>query len=83
MVALDERGEGIGVARFVRSPSEPTSAEVAVTVIDEWQGRGLGTVLLEVIGARARREGIATFTALMLATNHQMIEVLEGVGRSR
>jgi GNAT superfamily N-acetyltransferase len=55
IIALDEQtGEGIGVARYVRDQERPEVAEVAVTVIDDWQGRGLGTLLLEVISARAR-----------------------------
>jgi len=77
MIALDEdTGEGIGVARYVRDPQRPEVAEVAVTVIDDWQGRGLGTLLLEMISARAREEGITTFTALMLATNEEMMDLL-------
>jgi GNAT superfamily N-acetyltransferase len=77
MIALDEStGEGIGVARYVRDPVRPEVAEVAVTVIDDWQGRGLGTLLLEVISARAREEGIAIFTALMLAMNEDMLDML-------
>ena len=77
MIAIDEDcGEGIGVARYVRSATRPTVAEVAVTVIDDWQRRGLGTLLLELISARAREEGITTFTALMLATNQDMIDML-------
>jgi GNAT superfamily N-acetyltransferase len=70
IVALDEQtGEGVGVARYVRNPERPEVAEVAVTVIDDWQQRGLRTLLLDVLGARAREEGITRFTALMLATN--------------
>jgi GNAT superfamily N-acetyltransferase len=81
IVATEERsGEGVGVARYVRNPQHPDTAEVAVTVIDEWQGRGLGTLLLEVLGGRARAEGIERFTAMMLASNQQMMEVLEGLG---
>jgi GNAT superfamily N-acetyltransferase len=77
MIALDEQtGEGVGVARYVRDPDRPDVAEVAVTVIDDWQGRGLGTLLLEVISARAREEGVTTFTALMLATNQEMMDLL-------
>jgi GNAT superfamily N-acetyltransferase len=84
IVALDERtGEGIGVARYVRTPERPLAAEVAVTVIDDWQGRGLGTVLLDVISARARQEGITHFTALMLATNQQMMSLLEHLSEVR
>jgi len=52
-------------------------AEVAVTVIDDWQGRGLGTLLLEVISARAREEGITRFTALLLASNKEMMDLLQ------
>jgi GNAT superfamily N-acetyltransferase len=71
-----DTGEGIGVARYVRSTARPDVAEVAVTVIDDWQGRGLGTLLLELLSARAREEGINTFTALMLATNEEMMDML-------
>ena len=81
MIALDERtGDGIGVARYVRDPKRPDTAEVAVTVVDEWQGRGVGTLLLEVICGRAREEGVKTFTALMLATNQDMMDVFRATG---
>ncbi|MGZ4186668.1 MAG: N-acetyltransferase family protein [Solirubrobacteraceae bacterium] len=84
MIALDERtGEGIGVARYVRNRERSDKAEVAVTVIDDWQGRGVGTILLEVICGRAREEGIRTFTALMLATNQEMMDVFRGLGPVR
>jgi GNAT superfamily N-acetyltransferase len=84
IVALDEEsGEGIGVARYVRNRERPDVAEVAVTVVDDWQGRGLGTRLLEVASARAREEGIASFTAFMLATNQEMMSLLERLGPLR
>ena len=55
MIALDEEtGEGVGVARYVRDRERPDAAEVAVTVIDDWQGRGVGTLLLETLSGRAR-----------------------------
>jgi GNAT superfamily N-acetyltransferase len=80
MIAVDEAtGEGVGVARYVRDIDHPKVAEVAVTVVDDWQGRGLGTLLLEVISGRARDEGTTTFTALMLATNHEMLDLLRHV----
>jgi len=84
MIPLDERcEEGLGVARYVRDPDRPDTAEVAVTVIDDWQGRGLGTLLLEVISARARQEGIDKFTTLMLAENQEMRDLLEELGPVR
>jgi GNAT superfamily N-acetyltransferase len=76
VIALDERtGEGVGVARYVRSQERPDVAEVAVTVIDDWQGRGLGTLLLDAVSARAREEGISSFTALLLAANEEMMDL--------
>jgi len=84
MIALDEQcEEGLGVARYVRDRNRPDTAEVAVTVIDDWQGRGLGALLLEVISARARQEGIDKFTALMLAENQAMHDLLEELGPVR
>ena len=84
IIALDEEtGEGIGVARYVRDPERTDAAELAVTVIDDWQARGVGTLLVEVLSARAREEGITTFTALMLAANRHMMEMLSHLGPVR
>jgi GNAT superfamily N-acetyltransferase len=83
MVALDEETqEGVGVARYVRGGRDDV-AEVAVAVVDHWQGRGVGTLLLEALAARAREEGISRFTALMLASNDEMMELLEALGPVR
>jgi GNAT superfamily N-acetyltransferase len=82
MIALDERGEeGLGDAFYVRDARRPDTAEVAVTVLDEWQGRGLGTLLLEVLSARALDEGVGRFTALMLARNQAMMDLFERLGQ--
>ena len=59
----------IAVARFVRLADDPHAAEVAVTVADDWQGRGLGSMLSEQLAAEARRLGIRRFTATMAASN--------------
>jgi GNAT superfamily N-acetyltransferase len=84
LIALDEAGTGaVGVARYVRYPERPGVAEVAVTVVDDWQGRGLGTLLLQVISARARGEGVRIFTAQMLASNGEMMHLLRELGAVR
>jgi GNAT superfamily N-acetyltransferase len=84
MVALDpETGEGVGVARYVRSENDPTAAELAVTVIDDWQGRGVGGRLATALAERARKEGIHRFTALMLAENELMLNLLRDLGEVR
>jgi GNAT superfamily N-acetyltransferase len=83
LAAFDVKsGDGVGVARFVRL-EEPDVAEAAVTVIDAWQGRGLGTVLANLLADRAREEGIRRFTALLLASNQQMLDVLTTLGPTR
>ena len=72
-------GRGVGVARYVRDASDPHSAEIALTVVDDWQGRGLGTELLAQLSGRARAEGIRRFTALVSADNAAMTALLRGV----
>jgi RimJ/RimL family protein N-acetyltransferase len=59
----------IAVARFVRLADDPDAAEVAITVADDWQGRGLGSLLSEQLAAEARQLGIRRFTATMAADN--------------
>jgi len=59
----------IAVARFVRLADDPEAAEVAITVADDWQGRGLGSQLTALLAAEARRLGIRRFTATMAADN--------------
>src|SRR5437588_2693460 len=55
------RGEIVGVARYHREPGAG-SAEVAVVIADEYQGRGLGSRLLRALGEKAREAGVDHFT---------------------
>ena len=73
-----EAGAVVGVARFVRS-EDPAAAEVAVTVTDDWQGRGVATALLERLVARAREVGIERFVALILEENEAAIELFRAL----
>lgn len=80
LIAFDAAsGEPVGVGRFVRL-DDGESAEAAVTIVDEWQGRGVGTALCGLLADRAREEGIARFTALLLAENDQMFDLLATLG---
>lgn len=71
---------GIGVARYVRLKDEPSVAEAAVTVVDEFHGRGLGSILLGLLGAQAAEAGITAFRAYVLEDNAPMRELLESLG---
>jgi len=69
----------IAVGRFVRLHDDPAAAEVAIVVADDWHRRGLGSVLAEQLGERARRLGIRRFTATMAEDNvpaHRLMEKL-------
>lgn len=80
--AVDPRtGAGLGVARYLRDPRRPEAAEAAVAVIDEWQGRGLGGVLLRRLCRRAAANGIDTFTASLLTDNRSMLRLFERLGK--
>jgi GNAT superfamily N-acetyltransferase len=59
----------IAVARFVRLAEDPTAAEAAIVVADDWQRRGVGTLLTEHLAEEARRAGIKRFTATMASDN--------------
>lgn len=71
---------GLGVARFVRLKDRPLSAEVAVTVVDECQRLGLGTLLLGTLGAAAHERNVDTFTANVLWSNANVRRWLLGLG---
>jgi RimJ/RimL family protein N-acetyltransferase len=81
LVAIDrDSGDVVGVARFVRTAAD--EAEPAIVVADDWQGRGLGTTLVDRLADRAREERIERFRAPVLAGNAAAIELLSGLGHT-
>lgn len=82
LVALSDDDRLVGVARYVRNAPEGRVAEAAITVIDDWQGRGLGRALLRRLATRARREGVTQFSALVKVENPTAVELLRGLGPS-
>lgn len=68
-VSPEAPDELIGVGRFVRHSDDPQAAEVAITVADCWQRRGVGSALAESLAAEAQARGISSFTATMLSDN--------------
>jgi RimJ/RimL family protein N-acetyltransferase len=81
LAALDQAGgHGAGIARYIRDAGDPQAAEIAITIADDWQGRGLGTELLAQLSGRARQEGIRRFTALADASNVAVAALLRNAG---
>jgi len=62
-------GPVVADARFIRDQDNPASAEVALTVADGYQGRGVGTLLLVALAVAARVDGIERFHARALSDN--------------
>ena len=67
----------IGVARYAAAPAEgPGTAEAAVVVADDFQQRGLGTLLLSRLLAYARQQGFTTWVAEINAQNARMLRFI-------
>jgi RimJ/RimL family protein N-acetyltransferase len=78
--AGDPKQCGIGVARYVRLGDDPTAAEAAIVVADDYQRRGAGTILLQLLGASALQNGITRFVGEALAENQPIRELLGAFG---
>jgi len=83
LVATTHRPNGkeriVGVARYDRAPDTDV-AEVAVAVIDEFQRRGLGTLLLAELARVAKNHGIKMFQLIVLPENREMLDLLRKMG---
>ncbi|HXA29451.1 MAG TPA: GNAT family N-acetyltransferase [Candidatus Angelobacter sp.] len=69
----------VAVARYERLV-DAASAEVAFVVADAHQGRGLGTLLLELLATYARSQRITRFVAETLTHNRRMLDVFHAAG---
>jgi acetyl coenzyme A synthetase (ADP forming)-like protein len=76
--------EIVGATRVIGNGNylwvDRTTAEAAFVVADEWQGRGVATLLLEELARRANEAGITTFLAEVLIENARMLEVFRASG---
>ena len=72
----------VGVGRYIvgKDPASAGSAELAFAVDEQYQGRGVATVLLKHLTTIARNSGLRQFTALVLRANEKMLRVFEHCG---
>ena len=68
------------VAHGVYVRTGAATAEVAFLVADDWQGHGIATILLGHLAAAAEHDGISTFTAEVMSSNHRMVDVFRASG---
>ena len=71
---------GIGIARYIRDSEDPSVAEAAITVVDQYQRMGLGRILLQALTEAAQQNGIERFRAEVSASNDQVIQSLTRLG---
>jgi GNAT superfamily N-acetyltransferase len=71
---------GLGIVRFIRIQNQPEIAEFGVAVIDSYQHRGLGTILLAVLHRMATIKGIEILRGYVLADNTVMSNWLGRLG---
>jgi CRP-like cAMP-binding protein len=79
-VVTDASGSPVADARFVRDEHDPTVAEVAFTVADAYQGRGIGTFLMGALSVAARVGGIEKFSGRVLSDNLPMRTIMDHHG---
>lgn len=71
--------EGIGVGRWIRTAEDSEVAEVALTVLDAYQGQGIGKALLWLLATSAGEKGIRAFRVGALAENQPVLHLLKEV----
>ena len=79
-VLLDDLATIVGVARYIRLAGDPATAEAAIIVADEFQGRGLGKRLAHELADAGRDRGIRRFTASMLTDNKAALALMRTLG---
>ena len=73
----DGKLEGLGVARFARTAGDETTAEIAITVVDAYQGLGIGAALIARLADAAKVRGVRRLQAIMLPDNTPVIGLLQ------
>lgn len=82
-MGIEEREKlkrGIGIIRMVRSSDIETEAEIAITIIDEYQNMGLGTFLMELMILAAKERKIETLSFTFLPQNDAIIKLIKKTG---
>jgi GNAT superfamily N-acetyltransferase len=65
-------GRAVALGRYVRMREDAGTAEVALDVVDRYQGHGLGRLLLEIVGAAARDAGVGSLYWVMDPANDRI-----------
>jgi RimJ/RimL family protein N-acetyltransferase len=84
LIAFEKDSEAssdvVGVGRFVRNPSAPETAELAITVGDRFHGRGAAQRLIALLAEAGLARGVRTFTMTVLKGNRKARRFVARVG---
>ena len=82
VATVEEEGEEsiVAVARLARSKEDPTEAESAIVVRDDYQNQGLGTHMLRLLADVARSMNIERLTAWIMAENLHLLHIIKKSG---
>jgi len=81
VISLGEPGRpGVAAARFVRDASSPTEAEFAIAIVDDYQGVGLGRLLLETLLLSAADAGLHRLVGYVLPDNAAALALFRSLG---
>lgn len=75
-----ENETGVGIARYVRLPDMDDTAEFAIVIIDTYQRRGLGKILLFMLALSAEGNGISRFKGYVHPENRGMLKLMKHAG---
>jgi len=78
-VAVSNNGEVVGVSRYTMT-TDRLSAEFAVSIVDDWQGQGLATVLMKLVIEHAKAQNLKQLTGDVLVTNNPMRGLMKSLG---
>ena len=68
-----------GIARFVVDADDPSTADVAIAVVDEHQGHGIGKALMRALVEDARAAGVKRLRATIAGENRRSLALLRAV----
>jgi GNAT superfamily N-acetyltransferase len=74
--------ERVALGRYLLDAKDPTVAEIALDVIDAYQGHGLGRLLLDILSVAASDVGVTTLSAVMDASNTRVLRLATPLGGS-
>ncbi|MBB1617082.1 GNAT family acetyltransferase [Pseudomonas sp. UMC65] len=70
----------VGISRYAQVDEQPSHCEFAVTIADEWQGKGLGALLMQHLIDEARNNGFQQMYSVDSAANYSMRRLAKQLG---